>query len=303
MQIEEECNESQVAANQKKKICCSFDIGIRNLGYAVLETENADDITTPVRVLDIDVIDFLQQEKRTCSVCGKTAKIQVAQRCTEDWKHYCKRHVPATSKTHKQKLWKKPSVKRTTVQELSAIMIHELNKRKFHETASVILIEHQPGRATQRTKMTQFLIYAYFMILGYCNDNSPVQDVRLVSPNYKLNMYTGPEIRWVPKQELVSSLITDTNERRYVLPEPQIRNKKQKAYQKRKLLGEFHARQILTYPDNCIRPVECPPELLQRFKQLQKKDDASDAFLQGLSYFIPKTRKNQRKTKERKTLK
>lgn len=283
-------------------IICSFDVGIRNLGFAILKKPTDTDI---ISVMHLGVVDFLDTRKKTCSgtmksgkrrgeMCGKSASVQVAKRKTDDWEFYCKTHLPKeiSKKTYKTKQVRKQNVKNTSIQDMSMAIIQALKNRNFEDQATTVLIENQPGRASQRTKTVQFIIYAYFMLQGIMNSYSSIKDVQLVSASRKLQIYTGPKLQWKPKIDYDKLPL---EEQEGFLPEPDISNRKRKEYRKRKILGEAHTQRILSENGNCAVPVDCPGELYEYYLGLTKKDDASDALLQGLSYFVKESRKKPEK--------
>jgi hypothetical protein len=268
---------------------CSFDVGIRNLGYALLEQHH-----DKVCVRDLGVIDFLADQRRVCCECGRKAKIQMAQRKTSDWHYYCGTHVPRNvEKTHKQKPCKHQTIKTISIQDMSLAIIRALRQRAFEQQASVILIENQPGRASQRTKTAQFILYSYFLLQSELH-NRVLQEVHLISASRKLQdrVYTGPAFCWKSRQDYES---LSADQRLFCLPEPAVANRKRKEYRKRKLLGEAHTLEILQHGVECVPiPTESEPEILERYRKLKKRDDASDALLQGLAYLIKRTTSTDR---------
>ena len=273
-------------------VVCSFDVGIRNLGYAIL-TKNSDNEV--IEVTDLGLIDVLEEPqpqlcqtiiksgKHKGAACGKSASWYIGG--DDGGESYCKMHGKKIKVGTVKAIKKTKHAKNISIQDMSIAIIKSLDSHDFHKIATTVLIEQQPGRATQRVKIASYIIYSYYMLRGVLgSEGSILKEVRLVSPQRKLRMYTGPPFKFSPT-------ITSTDE--FTLKEPTAKSNKK--YKMRKMLGEAHIMRILKYPGNCVFMVNCPEHVLAKYEALHKKDDVSDAFLQGLSAFITKASKTVKK--------
>jgi len=112
---------------------------------------------------------------------------------------------------------------------------------------NIVLIEKQPY-FNPKMRSLSMVLQTYFIIRGIKDRENeiPIEKVVFFSPRNKLKVYCGPYIEVTGKQK----------------------------YTRTKKLGIQH----------CKKLVEHLPEKLEFFNKLKKKDDAADAFLQGLCY-------------------
>ena len=116
----------------------------------------------------------------------------------------------------------------------------------------VVLLENQPCLKNPVMKTIQIIIYTYFLIRGMHNEESPISKILFISARNKLSFYDGPTV------------------------ECHLKNK----YSKTKFLAKEYTKYYLTEQNN--------EEKLEYFNSHKKKDDLSDCYLQGMSYFVCK---------------
>lgn len=244
----------------------SFDVGLRNLAYCVLEGTNRSN----VRIVDWNIIDVLGEQAGVgaarCHKCSAAARYEHA----ADGTFACSKHAPrkqkvtksnlskksvselttelqkaglvtnATKKTElvsllynhcKQNTWKKcvaSSTQGSVLDLAPAIMTSLGNRKSSWEGADIVAVENQPER---RMYAVQAMLQMYFTMCGLkCSG---------VSATHKL-----------------SNMVTvDDNV---------------KSYKGRKKTGITHALELV------------PQVNQEHFKKHPKKDDLADSFLQGL---------------------
>ena len=245
----------------------SFDVGLRNLAYCVLEGTNRND----VRIIDWNIIDVLGEQSGVgavrCYKCTAAARYEHASEGT----FACSKHTPKKKETMtkaalnkksaielineiekcglrtevtkkadlvkilynhlRQNTWKKCVASSTSgsVMDMSCAIMKSLDARMSSwKSADAVCIENQPER---RMYAVQAMLQMYFTMRGIkCSG---------VSATHKLsNMVT-----------------TDDN----------VKN-----YKGRKKTGIAHAYALV------------PAENQEHFKKHPKKDDLADSFLQGL---------------------
>lgn len=245
----------------------SFDVGLRNLSYCVIEGSSR----TDVKIVDWNIIDVLGEQAGVgaarCHKCSAAARYEHA----SDGIFACSRHTPkkkkAPTKTvlnkksvaelqtelgvcglttdatkkpdlvkllynhHKQNTWKKcvSSALSGSVLDQAPALIKSLDARASSwKNADIIAVENQPER---RMYAVQAMIQMYFSMKGMKCEG--------VSATHKL-----------------SNIVTvDDNV---------------KSYRGRKNTGILHARALV------------PAENQEHFDKHKKKDDLADSFLQGL---------------------
>lgn len=121
-----------------------------------------------------------------------------------------------------------------------------LDKYSYLLDVNEIIIENQPSLKNPIMKSIQIIIYTYFLIKGFHNNDSSINKIIFYSANNKLKIYDGPKI------------------------ECKLKNK----YSQSKFLGKEYAKYFLNNNK----------EKLDYLLNNKKKDDLADCFLQGLSY-------------------
>ena len=126
----------------------------------------------------------------------------------------------------------------------------------------VVLLENQPCLKNPTMKTIQIIIYTYFVINGLHKEESPISKILFISAKNKLSFYDGPTVECKLKSK----------------------------YSQTKYLGKEYTKYYLK--DN--------QEKLDFFNSHKKKDDLSDSYLQGMSYFECELKKKAKKTKKSK---
>ena len=221
----------------------SWDVGIYNLAYCVLEKDN----NTDFEILNWDVISINPIEIKEKIICSQTLinkkKCKAkAQFYTKNKSYYCTRH---SKKTNTKLISIKPvKKKKVPLFDLGKRMIDELNKLPFLLDVDQCVIENQPVLKNPKMKSIQMILYSYFLINGVCKDTSPLKTIKLCSARNKLKVYDGPPV------------------------EIKCKNK----YTKTKKLGIEYCKYFINN-----RPLN-----IDFFLTHKKKDDLTDSMLQGL---------------------
>lgn len=261
----------------------SWDIGINNLAYCIMEDKN---------IVKWDVIDILEdirpdvyacegslkngnscdkkaslyqtvEENRHyyCGIHGKgLAKIPKHELCqginkskkpckmkahvyTNCGKYYCKKHMDQTEKECQLYI----TVDNISFFQRGKFLYNKLNKIKADILdVDEVVIENQPVHKNPIMKSIQMLLYGYYMLEGV-NKSDRINEIHLLNATQKMKVYDGPEIECE---------IKDTHE-------------------KNKYLAKEYCKYILK--DN--------EEMINYFNSYDKKDDLADTYLQGL-YFL-----------------
>jgi hypothetical protein len=188
-------------SNITLSIVLSFDIGIKNLAYCLMNDNKIIDWSN----VNIDPTEI---KKYFCKVCGKKAKFY------EENTFYCKRHItrqllfenekisiskikkiiPIRFKTKQEYIdylekhyalpIKKDIVKKMTFEELFT-NVNNLIKNKWSccfSKAKVILIENQPTLKNPRMKTIQILVYTLLRLYAERDNIKPFPSYSLVNP-------------------------------------------------------------------------------------------------------------------------
>jgi len=160
----------------------SIDVGIKNLGYCILDEKNTIYNWGILNILDRFVTEHICQGTKAN---GKSC----TQKATYKGLDYsCSRHRNNVSKKIK-----KLRCKDVSLNDLSLEIIKALDENSFLLDVDVVLIENQPCLQNPKMKTIQIILYTYFEIRGM-TDNDRISKVLLYSARKKLEIYKGKPI-------------------------------------------------------------------------------------------------------------
>ena len=241
----------------------SFDVGIKNLAYCILDYNISDKeykitgwgiINLSDEVAPDKCSQFIVNKKdKTEKVCGKKASFIINdKKSPEPPIHYCKVHrnrfikenpdkVKCISEIKKKKKVKKPLL------ELNITMVEKMNEIPELLEVDEVLIENQPSLKNPHMKSIQMMIFSYFVMKGFI-ENKLLNNIVMLSARNKLKIYNGEPID--------ASHIKD------------------KYRQNKYLAIKYCGIMIQTQSE----------EYKTQYDTSKKKDDLADSFLQGVFY-------------------
>jgi hypothetical protein len=261
----------------------SWDIGINNLAYCIMEDKN---------IIKWDVIDILSDIRPETYICEGSLKngnncdkkASLYQTIDENRHYYCGTHGKGFVKIPKHEQCQGINKSNQPCQ-MKAYVYNKCGKYycKKHQNQSIdecqmyitvdnisffqrgkflyskldnlkeyildvdeVVIENQPVHKNPVMKSIQMLLYGYYMMEGIIKKER-IREIHLQNATQKMKVYDGPKIECE---------IKDTHERN-------------------KYLAKEHCKYILK--DN--------EEMLNYFNSYDKNDDLADTYLQGL-YFL-----------------
>jgi hypothetical protein len=224
----------------------SFDIGIKNMAYCLLETT----FNKRVNILEWNLMDISKIPK--CSLCNKSSKSYVnmeKHKDPENVNYYCANHTKSYAEKHFVKKDIK-SIKDSDKMDLDYLgqnMYEYLeNNKQLWTNIDQVIFENQPVFKNPKMKSIQMILYSYFLHKK-CVDNTGIGALKFYSAKRKL------EIKGLTVD--VSKL--DKTE-----------------YSDRKKMSKIYSREIL-------RILEDFPNI-QKLNDIEKEDDLCDCFIQGL---------------------
>ena len=141
--------------------------------------------------------------------------------------------------------------------EICEKMINELDDRMYLLEVDIVLIEKQPSFNPQM-RIVANCLQTYFTIRGIIDRPvTPIQEIILYNPKFKLKCYEGPEFIVKAKTK----------------------------YSFTKKMGINHCRSLLETNKE-------KEEFIELFNKSKKKDDLADSYLQALSYCKFKNNEN-----------
>lgn len=246
----------------------SFDVGIKNLAYCLLEYTNIEN-NKKYNILDWGIIDLSDPEEvdkcnycihnkkdNTTKICGKKASYQSKNKdillCKVHHKKYLKEN-PDKIKLIKE-IKKKKKVKKSLI-ELNKTMIEKMDEKPHLLDINEVLIENQPSLKNPHMKSIQMMIFSYFVMRGISDKSeNKINDIVMLSARNKMNIYKGPPI------------------------ECDIKDK----YRRNKFLAIKYCKYMIGEIE------ELENKFMEQYSTSKKQDDLADSFLQGVFYLNKK---------------
>lgn len=238
----------------------SFDVGIRNLAFCVMQYDSSKKKGEEYKVIDWQNIDLTDADcigDETCCAdlktkkdkdgnpvkCSKGAKLKVC--IDEETKYYCAVHNPDKTK---YKVKEKKKVRSVSMKSIFIAMNNVLESYEdtWKNKVDHVIIERQFNKNRMMIYQSG-LVYSYFMLKHLTDDNSRVSDIKIIHAKNKLKVYNGPKVMI-----------------------------------KRKNPKDVRKLQAVEYCKYMLRKDK--PRLDYLNKYPKKKDDLSDCFLQGAWY-------------------
>ena len=247
----------------------SFDVGIKNLAYCVIDYGAADGGVADGgvadggaadggaddggadehRILDWGILNIsaepVCEHQMKDRQCDATAKFTIGQVCL------CPSHRKLKM-YRDQKAKKVPKLKNPTL-AVGKNIVTLLDEKSLFLEVDAVLIENQPALKNPTMKSIQMMVYTYFLVKGITVTENPMVSLEMINARNKLKAYKGPPI---------PCDFTDK-------------------YKKTKYLGVH----------SCAHMIQENPEISEEWLTLyagsKKKDDLADAYLQGM-YWLTK---------------
>lgn len=153
-------------------------------------------------------------------------------------------------KKYKDVKWKKIPKIKNGVLETGKKMVQILDEKKEFLNVDIVIIENQPALKNPTMKTIQMMLYSYFLIKGIVIEERSVSSIEMINARNKLKAYKGPEIKCEIKDK----------------------------YKKTKFLGIEYCQYMINEND------KIEEKWRKLFNESKKKDDLSDAYLQGMFY-------------------
>ena len=154
----------------------SFDIGIKNLSFCLLNKETKSIIDWGI--INISCNDVCQHINTKNKSCDKSAT----------YKHEDILLCSAHSKLKKYPNKCKKIKQKNSVYNVGRKLVEELDKYPTFLECSDVLVENQPSLKNPTMKSIQMMVYSYFLIKGKCSK------LEMINARNKLKVYNGPTI-------------------------------------------------------------------------------------------------------------
>ena len=226
----------------------SFDIGIKNMAYCLMETT----VNKRINILEWNIMDISKIPK--CSLCNKSSKSYVNMEKHKDpntINYYCTNHT----KTYAEKHFTKKDIK--SIKDSDKMDLDYLGENMYeylekcpHLSTNIdqIIFENQPVFKNPKMKSIQMILYSYFLHKK-CVNNTGIGVLKFYSAKRKLE---------------IKGLQVDVS------------NLDKKEYSDRKKMSKLYSREVL-------RILEDYPNI-QKLNDIEKEDDLCDCLIQGLEH-------------------
>lgn len=160
----------------------SFDIGIKNLAYCLLDSNNLTIEDWGIINISIDPQCQHQMKDRCCDHSAKSIINDI---------YLCSSHL----KLKKYKDIKPQKIKKNKniILNLGKNIVKLLDEKSNFLDVDIICIENQPALKNPTMKTIQMIIYTYFLIKGITTDKL-ISDIQMINARNKLKAYQGPPI-------------------------------------------------------------------------------------------------------------
>lgn len=166
----------------------SFDVGIKNLAYCLLEYEpqKKTKLIKKWDIVNLSYYDTSDSEMNYLLGNYKTMKIGQLKEAMTKYQLPTDQKKPELLQTLEKYLIKKGFLKKKmSIQDTGIVMVSKLDQLPFLQEAELVLIENQPSLKNPIMKSVQMLLYSYFLIRGMV-DLQKVTDIKLISASNKL---------------------------------------------------------------------------------------------------------------------
>tara|TARA_B110001469_G_C9489672_1_gene245075 strand:+ start:9 stop:686 length:678 start_codon:yes stop_codon:yes gene_type:complete len=161
----------------------SFDVGIKNLSYCLLN----DKIIEDWGILNICIDDVcIHCNAKTGVRCDKSVKY------VSGGFQVCSAHKKL--KQYSDKKFKCVPKKKNQMLDQGKKMVEILSAKSNFLNVDLVVIENQPALKNPTMKSIQMILYSYFLIMGVSTDESTINSIEMINARNKLKAYTGPPI-------------------------------------------------------------------------------------------------------------
>ena len=157
----------------------SFDVGIKNLAYCLLDSKDNSIDDWGILNISVDPVCEHQMKHRECdNTAKKVIKDTGFRLCTS----HCK------IKQYKDKKLRNVPKLKNPMFELGKSIVKKLNEKPNFVHVDIVCIENQPALKNPTMKSVQMILYSYFLM------NGSMEDIQMINARNKLKVYKGPHV-------------------------------------------------------------------------------------------------------------
>jgi len=157
----------------------SFDVGIKNLAYCQLDTEDGN-------ILDWGILNISVDPTCEHVIKGKCCECSAKKILKDTGLRLCSNHCKL--KCYKDLKMKNTSKCENHMFEFGKCIIKTLDNKNHFLESDIVIIENQPALKNPTMKSVQMILYSYFLM------NAGIKDIQMINARNKLKAYKGPTI-------------------------------------------------------------------------------------------------------------
>ena len=162
----------------------SFDVGIKNLAYCMLDSDNKTIDDWGILNISVDSVCDHQMKNRSCD---KTAKKMIK----DTGFKLCTAHTKI--KVYKDKKMRNVPKLDNPMLSLGKQIVTKLDEKENFLNVDIVCIENQPALKNPTMKSVQMILYSYFLIKGITTLKT-IETIQMINARNKLKVYKGPKV-------------------------------------------------------------------------------------------------------------
>jgi hypothetical protein len=165
----------------------SFDVGIKNLSFCLLNDERIEDWG----ILNICTDEICEHRNAKTDVrCDKSVKFVSTGKSSSI--KLCSAHKKL--KQYSSRKFKGQPKKKNAMLDQGKNMIDIVTQKDNFLDVDLVVIENQPALKNPTMKSIQMILYSFFLICGVSNEDSTIENIQMINARNKLKAYTGPPV-------------------------------------------------------------------------------------------------------------
>ena len=157
----------------------SFDVGIKNLAYCQLDTEDGN-------ILDWGILNISVDPTCEHVIKGKCCENSAKKMIKDTGLRLCTSHCKL--KCYKDLKMKNVPKMDNPMFKLGKSIIKTLDSKNNFLESDIVIIENQPALKNPTMKSVQMIVYSYFLM------NENIKEIQMINARNKLKAYNGPKI-------------------------------------------------------------------------------------------------------------
>ena len=171
----------------------SFDIGIKNLAYCIVNDKNKIEDWGIINIVDEQPIYKCTEINKNKNKCNFKAiyKNKNNQFC-------CNKHYQLLNDKSYKKI-KNINVNKIELDILGESLLKKIKNKQNFKDCEYIILENQPVLKNPKMKSIQMILYTYFLMLKI--EYNKIKSIKMFLPKNKLKIYDGPKLEILSKNK------------------------------------------------------------------------------------------------------